>query len=303
MTNFLLLFFGNIKDVLVATLPSVVAYGLILAALTPFPSLACNPNKRWWRNRGLVTDLTYCFAVPFFAPYLRVFFLMLGGALIVWLMNIHDLDVYFINGHGPIAALPFWAQCVVYFVVSDFILYWIHRVFHGERMWRYHAIHHSAEDVDWTTAYRFHPVNLWLGPFFVDALMVLAGVPFVVLLYLAPLNSVISAYVHANLNWTHGPLKYVIASPVFHRWHHTSPAEGGDMNFAPTFALWDWLFGTFYMPEGKLPENYGVDDPAFPESFLAQLVYPFRQRPRNDAPAVLTLERAPATPSLRPPSP
>ena len=75
-------------------------------------------------------------------------------------------------------------------------------------------------------------------------------------------------FVHANLNWTFGPLKYVIATPVFHRWHHGPPHLGGNKNFAPTFALWDYLFGTFYMPEGELPKEYGVDDPHMPQGFL-----------------------------------
>ena len=48
------------------------------------------------------------------------------------------------------------------------------------------------------------------------------------------------------------------------------------MNFAPTFPFWDVLFGTFYMPAGKLPENYGIEDPTFPAGFAAQLIYPFR---------------------------
>jgi sterol desaturase/sphingolipid hydroxylase (fatty acid hydroxylase superfamily) len=286
MPDFLMLVLVKIKDVLVAVLPSIFVFALILAALTPFQGLACNPDKPWWRNRGLFTDLCYCFILPFFAPYLRLALLMLAGAFAIWLVNPRDLEDFFMQGHGPIRALPFWAQVVLYLVVSDLLMYWIHRLFHGERMWRYHAIHHSAQDVDWTTAYRFHPVNLWLDAFLVDALMMLVGVPAVALVFFAPFNQAISAFVHANLNWTLGPFKYVFASPVFHRWHHTSPGEGGNMNFAPTFSFWDVLFGTFYMPEGKLPERYGVDDPAFPENFGAQLIYPFRAGPTR-TPAVV----------------
>src|SRR5262249_44765859 len=62
----------------------------------------------------------------------------------------------------------------------------------------------------------------------------------------------------------------------FHRWHHTSPSEGGNANFAPLFSAWDVLFGTFYMPQGETPAHYGVDDPTFPQGFLGQLAYPFR---------------------------
>jgi sterol desaturase/sphingolipid hydroxylase (fatty acid hydroxylase superfamily) len=66
-------------------------------------------------------------------------------------------------------------------------------------------------------------------------------------------------------------------TPVFHRWHHTSLEQGGNINFAGTFPLWDILFGTFRMPEGKLPEVYGVDgEQAVPTEIGGQLAYPFR---------------------------
>jgi len=98
-----------------------------------------------------------------------------------------------------------------------------------------------------------------------------------VMVVVGPFTIAYSAFVHANLNWTLGPFKYVLASPVFHRWHHTPADEGGDKNFASTFPILDWLFGTFYMPEGKVPTAYGIDDKEFPEGFGSQLLYPFRR--------------------------
>jgi sterol desaturase/sphingolipid hydroxylase (fatty acid hydroxylase superfamily) len=83
--------------------------------------------------------------------------------------------------------------------------------------------------------------------------------------------------VHANLNWTLGPFRYVIATPVFHRWHHTPVGDGGNTNFAGTFPIWDILFGTFRMPEGQLPENYGKDESAMPSGIVGQLAFPFRR--------------------------
>ena len=52
----------------------------------------------------------------------------------------------------------------------------------------------------------------------------------------------------------------MLATPVFHRWHHTTLEEGGNTNFAGTFPLWDILFGTFRMPENKMPKEYGKDE-------------------------------------------
>ena len=98
-----------------------------------------------------------------------------------------------------------------------------------------------------------------------------------VLVWVGPFTVAHSALVHANLNWTFGPFKYVLASPVFHRWHHTTAERGGSKNFAGTFPIFDLLFGTFYMPKNELPDRYGVSDPDFPTSFGAQMLHPFKQ--------------------------
>jgi WD40 repeat protein len=73
---------------------------------------------------------------------------------------------------------------------------------------------------------------------------------------------------------------------VFHRWHHTQQEEGLDKNFASTFPFLDVIFGTFYMPAGKLPEQFGNGDPDFPEGFWGQFLHPFRKMdPRHSLPA------------------
>jgi sterol desaturase/sphingolipid hydroxylase (fatty acid hydroxylase superfamily) len=166
---------------------------------------------------------------------------------------------------------------VLFLVGEDIILYWTHRLFHGRRMWRYHAIHHSSEELEWISAARFHPVNLFLGSVAADVIMLVIGISPNVFVVLGPLTIAHSAFVHANLDWTLGPFRYVIAGPVFHRWHHTAADRGGEKNFAATFPILDVTFGTFYMPEGKLPDHYGVAEREFPTSFPAQLVHPFMQ--------------------------
>jgi sterol desaturase/sphingolipid hydroxylase (fatty acid hydroxylase superfamily) len=138
-------------------------------------------------------------------------------------------------------------------------------------------VHHSSEELEWISAARFHPINLFLGSVLADVVMLLAGISPNVLVVLGPLTTAHSAFVHANLDWTLGPFKYVIATPVFHRWHHTAADRGGEKNFAATFPVLDLLFGTFYMPAGELPDHYGIADRAFPTSFAGQLVHPFRQ--------------------------
>jgi sterol desaturase/sphingolipid hydroxylase (fatty acid hydroxylase superfamily) len=157
------------------------------------------------------------------------------------------------------------------------MMYGIHRAFHRPPMWKYHAVHHSSQELDWISAARFHPVNIMLGSVATDVMLLLAGISPNVLVFLGPFTIGHSAFVHANLNWTLGPLRYVIAGPVFHRWHHTAAELGGEKNFASTFPVIDLLFGTFYMPKGSLPRHYGVADRSFPAGFAGQMLYPFKQ--------------------------
>ena len=176
------------------------------------------------------------------------------------------------------ATLPLWVQAPLILLLADVLAYWTHRIFHARWLWPFHAIHHSSTSVDWLSSVRLHPVNdavarvvqvlplYWMG---FNAGALASAVP--VLTFYALL-------LHANLNWSYGPLRHVFASPVFHRWHHTSEAEGLDRNFAGLFPFIDLAFGTFYMPPGRVPERFGISGDPVPDGLLAQLAYPFRHR-------------------------
>jgi len=259
---------------LLRLMPYVAGMGVVFAALSWFTP--CNEGKPWWEKRGLVTDLCYWFIVPVFTRYGRIGFTILPTVYLLGISTPQGLIAFFEHGHGVISRLPFWVQLVLYVVSTEFALYWIHRGFHMARLWKYHAVHHSTEDLEWISAARFHPVNILLGSVVVDVAALLAGFSPDIFLIMAPFDTVTSGWVHANLNWTLGPLKYVIAGPVFHRWHHDRDALG--RNFASTFSLFDVMFGTFYMPEGELPKNYGLKEDDMPQSFGWQLLYPLMNR-------------------------
>lgn len=246
------------------TLGLSVGFGL-LVRLMP-----CNPGMYWWKNlRGAATDFMYWFIVPLF--------LRLGRAFLMWA----GLRLLF---HGaaphpfPVEHLPLWQQGILILLIQDVLLYVIHRIFHTRLAWKIHAVHHSPTVLDWMSTARFHPLNHLFAFTFVDVAVLLMGFSPEALVVLAPFNLIYSAMTHANLKWTFGPLRYVFASPVFHRWHHTTEKEGLDKNFASTFPFLDLLFGTFYMPPGKLPEQFGSGDSDFPEDFWEQLLYPFRKQ-------------------------
>jgi sterol desaturase/sphingolipid hydroxylase (fatty acid hydroxylase superfamily) len=256
---------GNAWLYLLAALVGLAAVFTVAVRLTP-----CNPGMYWWKApRAVLTDLFYWFVVPLFMQGCRRTMLIVGVAL---LFAGHDPDLL------PVRGLPLWLQCVLILFVEDVLLFISHRLFHTRLGWNFHAVHHSPKVLDWMSTSRFHPVNLLLAGSGADIVMLLLGFDGRALLLLTPFNLFYSALVHANLNWTFGPLKYVFASPVFHRWHHTLQAEGLNKNFASTFPVLDLIGGTFYMPAGKLPENFGNGEADFPEGFWAQMAHPFRPR-------------------------
>jgi len=256
-------------------LPFLLMFGIVFAVLTYFSP--CNPGKPWWRKRDLVTDLSYWFFIPLAARYFRLGLLTLGTAWLFGVTTSEGLVAFYEDGHGPLAQFPIWVQAGIFLVAQDTMMYWIHRGFHRSAMWPYHAIHHSSEDLDWISASRFHPVNIFLGSALTDVVLLLAGISPKALVLLGPFSIAHSAFVHANLNWTLGPFKYVLAGPVFHRWHHTAAESGGEKNFASTFPVLDLIFGTFYMPKDKAPDAYGVSEP-IPQNFGEQMLYPFRRQ-------------------------
>jgi sterol desaturase/sphingolipid hydroxylase (fatty acid hydroxylase superfamily) len=119
-----------------------------------------------------------------------------------------------------------------------------------------------------------HPVNELVNKLSQAVPLLLMGFNPLVTLSTAPVLTFFAIFIHANVNWDFGPLRYVIATPVFHRWHHSREREAWDKNFAGLLPLWDILFGTFYMPRGCYPENFGICEP-MPKGFFGQLWEPF----------------------------
>ncbi|MFO1148350.1 MAG: sterol desaturase family protein [Alsobacter sp.] len=255
----------------------ILGLAAVLFTLVSLVATPCNPGPRWWRKPDLALDLCYWFLGPVVASWISVL-LLTGFVYMIFHGEVESASVFLRDGHGLLAPLPFWLQIPTYLLLIDFILYWTHRLFHSAKFWRYHAIHHSSEHLDWTSATRFHPGNLLLGNTFADLCALFLGIAPEVLVAVAPFNVLTGAMVHANLDWTFGPFRYVFASPIFHRWHHTTSDRGGNKNFAPTFPFLDLAFGTFYMPDGQRPDRFGTDDRDVPRNLIGQLAYPWLGR-------------------------
>lgn len=174
------------------------------------------------------------------------------------------------------SSLPLWIEVMLTLAAADLLGYWAHRAFHRGWLWRVHAVHHSSEHLDWLAAVRVHPLNDLLGGVARVALLVAFGFRPTVLAAIVPFLTLYGLVLHADVPWTFGPLGRVIASPVFHRFHHARDVEGDGVNFGGLFCLWDVVFGTFQMPcVGAFPPT-GIREP-MPSTLWGQLAFPFRR--------------------------
>jgi len=254
----------------------VIALAVVLAAcFAVFGVLGrlfpCNPGRPLFVSRSIGLDMGYCLFGILYAGV---------GPLAAAALGATPAGPFLQHLTGAqLQRLPILAQLAILLVATDFAQYWLHRAFHDPRLWPFHAVHHSAEDVNWTTTFRTHPVNYLVLNAALGVLAKALGFSEVTLLLAAPIFFFSGAITHANLNWTFGPLGYVVASPVFHRWHHSTEPNCQASNFAPMFPVWDLAFGTFHMPAGKRPEAFGAD--GVPEGLFGQLLHPFAPRGRT----------------------
>lgn len=179
-----------------------------------------------------------------------------------------------------IILLPYSAQIIAALLVMDFAIYWRHRFTHYW-MWSYHSIHHSSESLTWTTKLRLHPGDILAATLFDTVIMFIFGFNESVIFLAGLILTIYDFYAHANLDFKlQKPLRYILATPHSHRWHHANVREAYDKNFCAMFAFYDVLFGTFYHPE-ELPPIYGLskgEQKNFPaDNLLGWLVYPIKR--------------------------
>jgi sterol desaturase/sphingolipid hydroxylase (fatty acid hydroxylase superfamily) len=148
-------------------------------------------------------------------------------------------------------------------------------------LWQFHAIHHSAGQLDFLVNTRAHPVDMvfvrlcGLVPLYILGLAGPVGaagslIPVMIVL----IGTVWGFFIHANLRWRLGPLEWLISTPAFHHWHHTLAAPT-NRNYAPMLPWLDRIFGTLYVPKGQWPSGYGIDG-AMAETLGGQLLQPLR---------------------------
>ena len=172
---------------------------------------------------------------------------------------------------------PFWLQAFGAVLVADFCGYWSHRLMHEVPvLWRLHRVHHSSAPVDWLSSARVHPLeSVWNK--------LLSLVPLFLLGFSPKITAVLGAFIgfypiflHANVRWSYGWIGYLLASPAFHRWHHSAESKALNKNYGGLLSLFDFLLGTAYFPRDSKPSTYGLAGVSPPETFWQQIWWPFR---------------------------
>ena len=177
--------------------------------------------------------------------------------------------------NAVVRSQPLWLQALEVVLLADIGFYLAHRAFHTvPLLWKFHAIHHSIEEMDWLAAHRVHPIDqiftmtssllpAYALGFSAEAMAVYA------IIYQGQ-----SLLIHSNVRIGFGPLSLVLASPRFHHWHHANERAAHNKNFAGQLPFLDAIAGTLHMPR-RMPKAYGGDDPV-PPLYHQQLAYPVR---------------------------
>ncbi|QFU08988.1 Fatty acid hydroxylase superfamily protein [Rhodobacteraceae bacterium THAF1] len=191
--------------------------------------------------------------------------LVVTPAVAVWTgTTLGGLDL----GLSPLAVALFL------FLLTDFFQYWLHRAFHDvDAIWPIHAVHHSAEVLTPLTTYRQHPLAYVVSPLILSSgvgvcmgLMLGAAAPEVgfttimgVNAFLVASNACLANFRHSHVWIGFGPvLERIVISPAQHQIHHSIKAEHYDRNYGEVLAVWDWMFGTLYLTQGKEPVRFGL---------------------------------------------
>ena len=173
---------------------------------------------------------------------------------------------------------PAWASIVVAVMLGDLVVYWFHRACHRfDLLWRFHAVHHTSEHLDWLAAHREHPLDGITTQLCMNLPAMLLGVRMELLAGAAVLRGMWAIFVHSNARVPLGPLRWLLGAPELHHWHHARlPGGAPTHNFANLAPYLDVLFGTHHCPALDGEERYplGLDERWEP-SWLHMMLRPF----------------------------
>jgi len=182
-----------------------------------------------------------------------------------------------------LVALDGRVVCVIVVVMLDFFVYWQHVLSHKwSWLWRLHKVHHADQDMDVTTAIRFHPLELIISLLYKSAIVILLGAPVVAVILFEMLMFIGPAFNHSNIKiptWLDSKLRWFIATPDVHRSHHSVVVSERNTNYGFFLIWWDKLFSTYTIrpAAGHVDMKIGLADKKEAcERVDQMLIAPFR---------------------------
>lgn len=244
----------------------LVAIPVLFLLVVPFEKLFPRHRQRL-RRPHLGTDIGYALAGPLLSGIGLAAAVVVAGLSLAWLPGLALRPL--------VAAIPPSLAPLVGIALFDLAIYWTHRWYHEVPvLWRFHAIHHSPQHMDWVSGFRSHPFDgTLIAPAFVFLLA--AGFSAEFTGVLAVVQFVLGIFLHANVRWRLRPLHRLVITPEFHHWHHANEPGAINSNYSVFLPAWDLLFGTYFMPKHRRPQVYGVSE-HIPVGMAAQLWYPLR---------------------------
>jgi sterol desaturase/sphingolipid hydroxylase (fatty acid hydroxylase superfamily) len=221
------------------------------------------PGQPFFRP-GWFTDLSF-----FLGQYL------LWGGLVLWVLAQYGECLGAVVPAGlreAIGAQPLWLQVIGVVLLSDVLVYWGHRLQHRVGfLWRIHAVHHSAEHLDWLAAHREHPLDTVYTVGLINLPAYALGFPLEALTGFIAFRGVWAVYIHSNVRLPTGPLRVLFGAPELHHWHHARDRDAG--NYSNLSPIMDILFGTYRCPDQE-PESFGINEPT-PTTYWGHMLRPF----------------------------
>jgi sterol desaturase/sphingolipid hydroxylase (fatty acid hydroxylase superfamily) len=230
-----------------------------------------------YRSRHFLNDLAYSFFYQG-GLYTLLIYVPIFGYL--------QKQMAFADMH-VLSSLPPAAAFVCFWLITDFIGYWLHRMQHTVPFfWAFHSIHHVPTRITYLTSNRNHVIDQLMANVIVFIPILILGVPKTVWVPFLLLHSALESLQHAALSWKFGPLYRVVVSPMFHNLHHSTHPDEYNGNYSKILSIWDFVFGTA-VDRDELPAAYGVEGMDVPESLTAQFLWPFRVLSRRRQPEVV----------------
>ncbi|HSA59219.1 MAG TPA: sterol desaturase family protein [bacterium] len=173
------------------------------------------------------------------------------------------------TGFGLLSTLscPPWAETLLALFLFDLWMYLWHRANHRiPFLWRFHRMHHTDDQLDVSSALRFHTGELVLSSLLRLAVVPLLGMSLSQLILYETLLQPIILFHHSNVALPERfdrVLRFLIVTPNMHRVHHSQERFETDSNYSSVFSFWDRLGKSFRRRPDPLTLRYGL--PEFPD--------------------------------------